>query len=34
LPTTRVGSFAVGSGLTLTDGADPVPLPSTLGFQH
>lgn len=31
---TRVGSFTPGSGLTLTDGADPVPLPSTLGFQH
>lgn len=31
---TRIGSFDSGAGLTLTDGADPVPLPAVLGFQH
>jgi len=34
VPATRIGAFAPGSGLTLTDGPDPVPLPSRLGFQH
>jgi len=34
VPATRIGDFAAGVGLTLTDGAEPVPLPSTLGFQH
>jgi thiamine-monophosphate kinase len=31
---TRVGSFAQGAGLTLTDAGNPVSLPSRLGFQH
>jgi thiamine-monophosphate kinase len=31
---TRVGAFATGAGLTLKDGADPVPLPASLGFLH
>ncbi|MDB5706376.1 MAG: thiamine-monophosphate kinase [Sphingomonas bacterium] len=34
VPATRVGSFAAGTGLTLHDGADPVPLPPRLGFEH
>lgn len=33
-PITRIGSFAPGAGLTLTDDGRPVPLPSTLGFEH
>ncbi len=34
VPATRVGALTPGSGLALTDGGAPVPLPSTLGFQH
>jgi len=34
IPATRIGSFATGSGLTLRDGADTVPLPSHLGYLH
>jgi thiamine-monophosphate kinase len=31
---TRIGSFALGSGLTLRDASGPVPLPDRLGWQH
>lgn len=31
---TRIGGFAAGAGLTLTDGTRPVPLPASLGYQH
>ena len=31
---TVIGRFAPGSGLTLVDGADPLPLPERLGFEH
>ncbi|MBY0285167.1 MAG: thiamine-phosphate kinase [Sphingomonas sp.] len=31
---TAIGRFAPGSGLTLVDGADPLPLPQRLGFEH
>ncbi|MDB5709172.1 MAG: thiamine-monophosphate kinase [Sphingomonas bacterium] len=31
---TRIGSFVSGTGLTLTDDGEPVPLPSRLGFEH
>lgn len=31
---TPIGRFAPGSGLTLVDGADPLPLPQRLGFEH
>ncbi|THD34781.1 MAG: thiamine-phosphate kinase [Sphingomonas sp.] len=31
---TRIGAFAAGAGLTLKDGAEPVPLPASLGFLH
>ena len=34
VPVTRVGSFATGSGLTLTDHGRSIDLPSRLGFQH
>ena len=34
VPATRIGSFAAGTGLTLHDGTDPVPLPPRLGFEH
>lgn len=34
VPATRIGAFAPGAGLTLTDHREPVPLPATLGFQH
>ena len=34
VPATRIGRFATGSGLTLTDHGRPVPLPVTLGYQH
>lgn len=34
VPATRVGSFDRGSGLTLTDGSEAVPLPPTLGYLH
>lgn len=31
---TAIGRFAPGSGLTLVDGAEPLPLPPRLGFEH
>ncbi len=31
---TRIGMFAAGDGLTLTDRDRPVPLPARLGYQH
>jgi thiamine-monophosphate kinase len=34
VPATRIGSFAPGTGLTLTDGSEPIPLPPRLGFEH
>ena len=34
IPASRLGAFAPGSGLTLHFGSEPVPLPSTLGYQH
>jgi thiamine-monophosphate kinase len=34
LPLTRVGRFDAGSGLTLRDGHETVPLPARLGFEH
>ncbi len=34
VPAARVGSFAPGAGLVLTDGGEAVPLPVQLGFQH
>ncbi len=34
VPARRIGSFAEGQGLTLTDGAEPVALPARLGYQH
>jgi thiamine-monophosphate kinase len=34
VPATRIGHFAAGAGLTLTDGGVPVALPETLGFEH
>lgn len=34
VPARRIGSFAAGQGLTLTDGAEPVALPARLGFEH
>ena len=34
VPATRVGTFAGGAGLTLTDGDTPLPLPESLGFTH
>jgi len=34
VPATRVGLFALGNGLTLTDGGEAVPLPSSLGYEH
>jgi thiamine-monophosphate kinase len=33
-PVTRIGSFAPGAGLTLTDNGTPIPLPAKLGFEH
>ncbi len=33
-PATRIGDFAAGSGLRLTDDGVPVPLPAGLGYQH
>ncbi len=30
----RIGRFAAGAGLILTDGGAPVPLPAGLGFEH
>ncbi|MFK3888103.1 thiamine-phosphate kinase [Sphingomonas sp. NPDC079357] len=34
VPATRVGSFAPGTGLTLTQDSRTVPLPASLGYQH
>ena len=34
VPATRVGAFAAGAGLTLTDRGIPVPLPPKLGWLH
>lgn len=34
LPLTRLGSLAEGSGLSLTDAGEPVPLPPRLGWVH
>ncbi|MBC9035004.1 thiamine-phosphate kinase [Sphingomonas sp. JC676] len=34
VPATRIGSFAAGAGLSLTDKENPVPLPERLGFEH
>lgn len=34
VPVTRIGRFAPGSGLTLTDDGIPVPLPARLGYTH
>lgn len=31
---TRVGSFAAGDGLTLTDAGEPIPLPPRWGYEH
>lgn len=33
-PLTRVGRFDAGSGLSLRDGSQSVPLPARLGFEH
>jgi thiamine-monophosphate kinase len=34
VPATAIGRVATGGGLTLKDGANPVKLPPTLGYQH
>lgn len=34
VPARRVGGFAAGSGLTLVDGDEAVPLPARLGYLH
>ena len=34
LPFTRIGGFAPGSGITLTDSGTPLPLPERLGWEH
>lgn len=34
VPATRVGTFAPGTGLTLTHAGENVPLPASLGYQH
>jgi len=34
LPFSRIGRFAGGAGLGLTDRGAPVPLPARLGFEH
>lgn len=31
---TRIGAFAAGAGLSLTEGTTDVPLPASLGFRH
>ncbi|KQM67477.1 thiamine-monophosphate kinase [Sphingomonas sp. Leaf17] len=33
-PATRIGMFAVGSGLSLHDAGETIPLPGRLGYQH
>lgn len=34
VPLTPIGGFHAGAGLTLTDGGEPLPLPSRLGWEH
>lgn len=34
VPATRIGAFARGTGLSLTQGGAPVPLPDRLGYLH
>ena len=34
VPAALIGSFADGAGLTLRDGAETIPLPPRLGFEH
>jgi len=34
LPLSRIGTLAAGSGLSLTDSGEPVPLPARLGWVH
>jgi thiamine-monophosphate kinase len=34
LPLTRIGGFAAGTGIALTEDGAPVPLPARLGFEH
>ncbi|UIJ44654.1 thiamine-phosphate kinase [Sphingomonas cannabina] len=34
VPATRIGAFAAGRGLSLTDRGRPIPLPSRLGYEH
>lgn len=34
VPAHRIGAFAPGTGLTLTNSGEPVPLPPGLGYQH
>ena len=34
VPAALIGSFATGDGLTLRDGAETIPLPPRLGFEH
>jgi len=34
LPFSRIGRFAAGAGLALSDAGAPVPLPAKLGFEH
>jgi thiamine-monophosphate kinase len=34
LPFTRIGAFAAGSGLALTEDGAAIPLPERLGFEH
>jgi thiamine-monophosphate kinase len=34
VPATRVGTFAPGAGLTLTQDSRIIPLPASLGYQH
>lgn len=34
VPVTHVGAFAIGTGITLTQHGEPVPLPARLGWQH
>ena len=34
VPATRVGAFAAGAGLSLTEAGAPLPLPASLGYEH
>ncbi|MEP7006860.1 MAG: thiamine-phosphate kinase [Sphingomonas bacterium] len=34
VPAALIGSFATGAGLTLRDGAETIPIPPRLGFEH